>query len=286
MTTTLNSKLTLVMLIVVAWSLAPSAHAAEILIATTPEIPVAGEDFTLSVRLAVEGDSINAAEGVLKLSGAEVKSISTGGSAFSLWPIEPRYMPGAHSIEFAGGVPGALQSTESTLLFTVVARAPVAGLYTVSLESARAFKANGLGTPLYIEPFSKRISVAASGEPQAKKQQDTVPPQFVSVETGQDPSLFGGRTFISFFASDDQSGVASYEVKEGWWSRYKKADRYYVLNDQTLGKDIWVRVTDASGNTAVHKIDSPHQTNARWFIVGGILIVLLAAFAYRRKRKQ
>lgn len=264
---------------IVAWSFGAPVQAARLTVTTVPTKPVAGEEFVIEARLLTDGDAINAAEGTFALKGFTVKSVSTGGSAFTLWPVEPRYAPGSHSIEFAGGAPTSIEAGGNVPLLSIRALAPAAGSYTLSLESARAFKSDGRGTPVGIPSISKEISVAASGDHGASVPKDMVPPEFVSVEVGRDASLFDGKAYISFFASDDQSGVATYEVREGFFSLYQKADRYYVLNDQSQGKDVWVRVTDAAGNSEVYKIPSAQPRSSVWW-VGGILLIVMALGIY------
>lgn len=262
------------------------AYAAQILVSTTPTAPVAGETFTIEARLATEGDQINAAEGTFVLEGAAVLSVSTGGSAFSLWPVVPRYAPGTREIEFAGGVPSAIGPGEDVMLFSIEARAPASGSYALALKAARAFKADGKGSVLPVSGFSKKVAVASSSQPVAQKSKDSTAPQFVSVEVGQDPALFDGQKFVTFFATDDNSGVTSYEVKEGWFGLYKPADRYYVLEDQSQGSSVWVRVTDAAGNSVTEKIASIHTGSTSLFMWGGILLVLVLGVWYLLARKK
>lgn len=271
-------------LIVAAYSVGTPVQAAQIMFSTAPA-PAAGKPFTIEVRLNTQDDAINAAEGSVTLSGLDVQSVSTGGSALSLWPVAPQYSLSTHSIEFAGGLPGSIAAGEDILLFTIVAQAPV-GSYPLSAAGVRVFKADGRGTPVAVAAFSKKVAVAAAGGASPAAVKDTTAPQFVSVEVGHDPSLFDGQTYLSFFATDDQSGVTSYEVREGWLGGYKKADRYYVLADQTQGHDVWVRATDAAGNTTIKKISAVHGSSTLWWWLGGILLLVAAGYMYRSRRKK
>ncbi len=273
-------------LVAAVWSLGATAEAAQITVSTTPAAPAAGEAFTILLRLNTQGDALNAAEGSVVLTKLDVRSVSTGGSALSLWPIEPRYSPGSHSIEFAGGLPGSIAAGEDVPLFTIVAQAPSAGSYTVSVGHARAFKSDGRGTPVAIAASTKTITVGAGPGTAVQEPKDTTAPQFVSAEVGQDPSLFDGRTYLTFFATDDKSGVSTYQVKEGWFGRYHDADRYYVLLDQEQGKTLWVRATDADGNTATKKIPTAHPLSTWKVLVGGILILLALMVMYRSHKKR
>lgn len=266
---------------------AAPARAAELSFVTVPQEPAIGAPFTIEVYLSTEEDSINAAEGSVSLGSLEGVEVSTGGSVFTLWPVLPRYSRGTQSVEFAGGLAGSVAAQEKVKLFEVRAQAPVAGSYAVSLGAARAFKNDGRGTPVAIPGARASIQVVAEGEQELPAPaRDVAPPEFVSVEVGQDASLFSGRKYVSFFAKDDESSISKFEVKEGWFGRYTEADRYYVLKDQEQGRDIWVRVTDAAGNTAVEKISSAHSNNAWMWIVGGILTLLAFIAVYRTLRKR
>lgn len=285
--TTFITKLFAVFVLLCAGATASEAHAAQLLVGTTPAVPAAGEMFTIEVRLQTEEDTINAVEGSINLGSLRVERVHTGGSGLSLWPTEPRYSPGSHTVEFAGGVPGGILQGEEVLLFTIEVQAPAAGTYTVEASSLRAFKNDGTGSAVAVAPISSKVSVVAeSSSLAASVPKDSTDPQFVSVEVGSDPSLFDGRSYLTFFATDDQSGVSRYQVKEGWFSRYKDADRYYVLADQSGGTDVWVRVTDAAGNTATKKISSTHGTSAWQLLLGGILILLAFTLVYQRCRKK
>lgn len=64
---------------------------------------------------------------------------------------------------------------------------------------------------------------------------------------GQDPRVFGGKYFVSFFTTDSKSGVDHYEIKEGD-NGYKTAQSPYLLSDQNLRSVVRVRAYDVAGN--------------------------------------
>jgi hypothetical protein len=270
------------------WSIASGAYAAQITFTMAPQSPAAGEDVAVTVRLDTQKDSLNAVEGSISIpKDLMVEGVNTGGSALSLWPVEPRFVPGSSKVEFAGGVPAGIAPGRDVVLFTITAKASAPGTYAVAPASVRGFRDDGQGTAFSIGGSAAKISVGmqASSEPQA--QEDTMPPQFISVEVGQDPALFGGRRYVAFFATDDNSGVSYYEVKEGLLGRYTRADRYYVLSDQGGGSAVWVRAVDAAGNSTVKKIPSPRSALAFAYLGGGILIVLagIAWMRYVRRKR-
>lgn len=270
------------------WSLGAMAHAAQITFTAAPIAPAAGEEFTIAVRLSTQDDSLNAVEGSVSVpKDIAVKNVSTGGSVLSLWPAQPRFVPGSGKVEFTGGVPAGVPAGADMLLFTITAVASAPGSYTFALDSARGFRDDGKGTGFMISGLQYKVSVGTQASAPAPQEKDTTAPQFISVEVGQDPALFDGRRYLTFFATDDQSGVNYYEVKEGWFSRYTKADRYYVLSDQEQRFAVWVRAVDQAGNRTAQKIPSQHPDYSLVYWGGGILLIVAIVFVqYLRRPRQ
>lgn len=266
---------------------APSVHAATLEISTVPAAPEAGKDFLIEIRTSTDGSPINAAEGSVTLpAGIAVQGVQTGGSVFSLWPVEPRFVRSTNTVEFTGGTPNALTNLSHALLFTVGARAQAAGTYAVSAGNARAFLSDGKGTPVQFAPVVKKITVGSKSSNEEVKTKDTTPPQFVVAELGNDTSLFNGNTYLTFFATDDKSGVKEYSVKEGLFGGYVPAEHYYVLKDQSLKKDLWVRATDFEGNQITKKIPATHPALPWSLIIGSILVAVIGLLLWMRFLKR
>ena len=103
---------------------------------------------------------------------------------------------------------------------------------------------------------------------------------------GQDPSLFGGKYFISFSATDNESGMNYFAVQEGS-GEFVQTESPYVLQDQTLSGIITVKAVDKAGNVAIKSIDlrpkNPVKVNYWiWGVVAGLIILLLIAIKYRK----
>ena len=271
------------------------AHAATLSFVTTPAESVVNQQMRVSVHLNTGTDSINAVEGLIMLpASVQLSQLNTGGSGFSLWPTEPQFSFSTHRIVFAGGVPGGVVPKQDILLFTFSLTASSTGAYTVSSQDVAVYRNDGLGTRLVVPNHSQDIkvgrtngTVSSAASPDAIP--DTTPPHFVSVAMGSDPSLFGGKFYISFFATDNQSGIDHYDIKEGWSTKYLLADRYFVLHDQTLQSIIYVRATDAAGNSVVTVIPATHEPSRLWVVGGGILFVVLLVWVvaqHRQKKKK
>lgn len=247
-------------------------QAAGVQLKLSPQNPGSGQEFAIGVYLSADVD-FNAAEGSIVVPpNLSVRRIHTGGSAFSLWPAQPQYYPASRLVEFAGGSTQDVFAGNEILLFTILLTGEP-GMYTISARDVRVFKNDGDGTPNAVPAASAQFTVRVLAE-DAEDAPDTSAPEFVSVEIGQEPSLFGGRKYLVFVATDDRSGVTRYEVKEGWLSVYRPVERYYVPKDQSLGTDLWVRATDASGNSVIQKI--PAQ-GGHWVLLGTLMTGLLGA---------
>ena len=264
---------------------APTARAATISFVTTPgTVPT---DTVVTVELATDGDALNVVEGSVAVpQGLTVASISTGGSALSLWTQEPKFVPGGRTIEFAGGTPAGLSAHSVVKLFSFTASSQGPKV-TGAKATGVAYKSDGKGTPVPLSSGSWASGAKQEGASTTSPHMDTVPPVFVYADVAQDPTLFGGKAYLTFAATDDSSGVAYYEVKEGSGA-YEKVDKYYVLHDQSRGSTIVVRAVDVAGNTKEATLIPQHTplVSRVAIAVAVVLVVVLAVLFVRRRMKR
>lgn len=259
------------------------SHAMQAMFVTKSDLLTAGEPIVVEVRLATQEDAINAVEGVIQLpNDVSVEQVHTGGSSFTLWPNAPKYVPGTHTIEFTGGVPGGIAPHQQVLVFSFTMRAPIPGSYPVSVKKITTYLNDGYGTAVRVPLITQKFSVGEGDAPALAKAKDVTAPEFISVELGSDPTLFDGKSYVTFFAKDAESGVVRYEVKEGFFSVYTPADTYYVLKDQSLKSAVKVRAIDAAGNSATYTVSS---SNRPLLVLAAISLLLGATmFIVRRLR--
>lgn len=174
---------------------------------------------------------------------------------------------------------------------------------------------DGLGTPaqLFVTDATFLIGPPTAEGVENKwfdiVRNDDIRPEPFSVQLLRDDSVYGGKWFIAFSTLDKQSGLDHYEVyetdidREGYvrgtrkdeTSEWKEAKSPYLLEDQSLNSIIRVRAIDKAGNERIAgKIpeESLRQTTKEpinktlFFVVGGILLILLiiAAIQFLRKR--
>lgn len=101
----------------------------------------------------------------------------------------------------------------------------------------------------------------------------TLPSPF-ELEIGKDPTLFEGRYFLSFAATDKTSGLDHYEISETKRGRedvWKIGTSPYLLEDQSLESIIRVRALDKAGNEQVAEFFPPEKPP---FFQMAILIVV------------
>ncbi len=249
---------------VVFFLVTPSAHAARVYFEPQLTSYKVGDGFSLSLFIDTEGQSINALElnvAVPKL--LKIKDISKNSSVIQLWVNEPSFS--SETVSFTGGTPGGI-STSRGLIGKIYFEAAAIGDGNIALLSnSSVFLNDGDGTKLGLQttggPIFKIIprpkeTGAVSPESQKpptkddedKETKDGKKPEGFKIFVGEDPRVFNGQNFISFFSTDKDSGIDRYEVKEGR-DDYKVARSPYLLSDQEKMRTvIRVRAYDAAGN--------------------------------------
>lgn len=104
-----------------------------------------GETISVRVQLNTMGQTINAADGRIRVSGSGVSvvGVSQDGSIFSLWAEEPRVS--GNDITFSGGIPAGYQGSNGTIM-TITLRATSAGTPRLSFQDGSVLAADGRGS--------------------------------------------------------------------------------------------------------------------------------------------
>lgn len=216
-----------------------------------------GDVFKVDVMADSEGDSINACEAEISFdrNKAEVIDISTGGSILSLWPEAPRYYNDQGRILLTGGMPGGFKGQGKVVSVVFKAIGPGQG-FIIFDEGSRILMNDGNGTVAELEKRSASFAVSSApgGDDQWGKElsEDKNPPRPFKIKKGSDPAIFEGKYFISFSATDRETGIAYYQVKEGS-SDWVTADSPYLLENQDPSQEISVRAVDKAGNERIEK---------------------------------
>lgn len=209
-----------------------------------------GDTVFVKVYLDTQGQEINAAEGQISIDGpAQVTFINVGGSIFSLWPIKPSYLN--NEISFAGGTPSGVFGGRLKL-FDVALKFNAKGQILLTFKNGSAYANDGRGTKIDIVKSSEEIVVDRvlgdqKNEVEGMVLGDKIAPPKFSIELGRDNDSFEGKYFLSFYASDNDSGINRYEVKEGSNPPVRSGNTY-VLRDQGLKSKVEVVAYDNAGN--------------------------------------
>lgn len=253
-----------------------------------------GDTVVVELRLSTGNEKINAIDGAIDFdsSALQVKEMSTGGSIFTVWPRQPLVTDTISEIFFAGGTPGGFSGDGLVAKFAFLAKRSGDTDIYISGDTD-LFLNDGQGTKVKPEIKTAQITIAkadstikaqnAWGQTLAN---DMESPQNLAVRVGKDASVYGGRYFISFFATDDGSGIDHYEVKEGN-ADFKKVEGDYILQDQSLKSKVLVLAMDKAGNKNIVEFDPAKEVssgfwNMIWQAVAVIAAIAIVIFIIKR----
>lgn len=183
--------------------------------------------------------NVNAVEGVLKLpEGSVVKEVRTGGSVVQYWLETPFVQDG--SIPFSGMIPGGFSGTLGTddgagLVLSVVLEGSAEG---ATLTGGAVYQHDGSGTRLAVADSA----VSADGVEASPEEDGTAPEWARAIRLRED-----GRTFLILSGVDKGSGIAYFEVAEGFGA-FVRTSNPYELTDAHGLTFARVRVVDNAKN--------------------------------------
>lgn len=223
-----------------------------------------GDTFIVEIRLDTEKENINAAEVNLTFSQdiLEVKDLSSGNSILTFWVKEPTFSNQKGKVSFIGGIPGSYLGKDGVLgkiIFKVKEGGEEREAEIKFLDNSKVLLSDKKGTEAILttqEAIFKilpEIPEVIKKEWQEELEKDKIPPEPFKIEISQNSSIFEGKYFIVFSTTDKQTGIDHYEVKEGE-RKWKKAQSPYLLENQSLGEKIKVKVIDKAGNERIQMI--------------------------------
>lgn len=246
---------------------------------TEKQVFTVDEEFLVEVFIDTEDVSVNAVEGVVRfpLGLLTLKEIRDGNSSINFWVEKPASQK-AGEVYFSGITTGGF-SGANRFLFGMVLQANKIGSGSISWNGVQILQNDGLGTK--VKTQSKLLDFTVSGEKSGEQANlsivDTNPPEIFSPFIGSDPSIFNGQYFVVFSTVDKGVGIDHYEVREGIWGNYVRAESPYLLTDQALSKKVSVTAFDKSGNTRTIDIKAKNPSLRFQFgvIIGIILIICI-----------
>ena len=165
----------------------------------------------------------------------------------------------------------------------------------LGVDSA-AYLADGKGTEAPTHINNALVSIAGPPQGYVPVNQwnslllaDKQPPQNLQITVGQDPSVLGGKYFVSFSATDNDSGIDYYAVKEGSGD-FVQTESPYVLNDQTAPETVTVKAVNKAGGSVLGSTKfnpNPKKNNFKvWIIILVLLLLLGIAGVFYKKIKK
>ncbi len=246
----------------------------------TPDTPVpVGQEFFVPITLDTQGESVNAIEGniVFPHSLLEMIDIESGNSIINFW-IEKPQRQGAEKIIFSGITPGGFVGSNQNI-FTLVFRAKEPGLGNIHGSNFQVLRHDGMGTALPLEINTAWVEVNSSTSDnffgQVQREDREIPESFVPYVT-QDPHLFSGKYTLIFSSQDKGSGIDHYEVKEGKNANYEVFESPYMIKNQALDTDIFIKAVDNFGNERIVVIEGENKIS--WYesiLKSGILLAVI-----------
>lgn len=250
--------------------------------------PSATDPQTVAVTLDTQGEQVNAVELHLSFDTDlfSVSGINTGGSVIDLWVSGPSFSNALGTVDLAGIIPGGDTVASGTIAtITLVPKEPEVKTGFI-FDSGQVLLNDGKGTPAPLSVVINPFTLAGAGS--APPALTTKAPNAFTPEVGQDPSIFGGKYFLVFSTTDQQSGIDHYDVLEvpagtkvTSSSPWTTATSPYLLQDQSLSSDIYVRAVNNAGNFRVEEIPATHpapsgtSAESDAAVILGVIMVLL-----------
>lgn len=273
-----------------------------------------GDLFETSLFLNSEDESVNAMEGRVNFSSdiLKLRQIKDGNSIVNFWvekPYEKQDIRDKRQVEviFSGIIPGGYQK-EKGFIFSLIFEAVKEGSGNIDVSNAIVLKNDGLGskTDLKIKKFPVVVLENEEGiksedlkilSEEINYENDRNPPEEFKPEVAYLESIGQNKWFVVFSATDKESGVDYYEVKESrkffpffpnggkWW----KTESPYPLKDQKLKSFVYVKAVDKADNA---RVSSVAPLKLKWydnyFIWIIIILITLAgtrtAFAVKKNK--
>ncbi|MCX7589878.1 MAG: cohesin domain-containing protein [Patescibacteria group bacterium] len=285
------------------------------------------QEFKVDIYLNSENESINAFSGeiVYPADLIELKNILDGNSIINYWVDKPVNLPiyfdnvltNKNKIYFSGITPGGFNG-RSGLLLSLIFKAKNSGSGFISFQNSKFLLNDGQGTEILVKTNDFKFNILSSGTKIIDSNQvvlpiDNMPPEDFKPEVLQNPEMFDGKYFLVFQTQDKGRGIDHYEVLEWknkfsifdifkkiiWPQKYNlnskswtKTDSPYVLLDQKLQSNIYVKAVDKAGNEKIVFLSAQNQIKwyenyENWIIIIIVLIIIiLIRLKFKKKFKN
>lgn len=285
-----------------------NASAATVYLESTKNAMAVGDTAVLTLKINTSSTTINVVEGNVRLESTgdtiEVQEFSLANSALGLWPRTPSLSKDSKVVSFVGGIPGGFNA-EGAILFKIIVQALQEGSVTMSPQDIVTFAndgsgirlpASGRGITIQVGP---RASTPPSNDWEGVVSSDETAPEDFTIVTGNDQSVFDGKTFAFFSAIDNQSGINYYEVSEDGAPAVRSGSTYVLIN-QSGTATLEVTAVDKAGNRKIARYpegapsgpaeDVPAEASLKgvvWLsVIATLLLIGIGASLYKKRFKK
>lgn len=248
------------------------------------------EQFRIDVILDTQNENLNAVEGTLIFPQnlLAFSRFTLGDSIINFWLQKPGLESGGEII-FSGIIPGGYYGKGK--IFSVVFKALEQGDVSFELAGLKVLLNDGQGTAKNLNDSRYTMTIkrgAETGLIQLENGDDFEPPESFSVHLAKDKDIFEGKWFIVFETQDKKSGIDHFEVAErkpGFLISGKPSgfewvftESPYVLKNQELKSDVYVKAVDGTGNERIEFLAAPGAIGwyKNYFV--WIIILVVAVF--------
>ena len=250
------------------------------------------EQTMVSVYLDTRGESINALEGtVIVPASVKISDISYAQSAISFW-LEKPYLNSNKNIYFSGIIPGGFVG-DKVPLFSFTVSSGILGDVKLKFNNTKVLLNDGLGTSAKGNAKDYIFLVVSNSTGASVTELiDTELPELFTPIISHDKNIFDDKFFAVFYTQDKRSGIDHYEIaEERWFKRfsYEKLkwstiESPYILTDQTLSSNLYIKAIDKKGNTRViwiSPVNPPFAYNYEFIFAIMILIGAILFYSLR-----
>jgi hypothetical protein len=294
----------IIVVLVLAFAAPCIMHAAALRVTVDNNAVSIGEPIHVDVSLDTQGKTVNTIQSEILIPENlfRVAAVNDGASIVSFW-IAPPTASSSGEIDLAGIVPGGYSGPAGPIVsFTLMPL--TSGNGNITIATATVLANDGLGSVLPVTLAGADISVTSStyaGSSTMENFSAIAPDLFTPVITS-DPNLFNGAFFLVFSTVDKGSGIDRYEVLEAPTNplsritpSWQVATSPYLLRDQSLSSNIYVRAVNHAGSFLVVELPAEHpytiiptRSRITLFAIATLLLILifLVLFFVRRIRRR
>jgi hypothetical protein len=304
----MNKKYTIIIGILILAFAAPGIiRAATLNITADKNVTSIGEPIRVDISLDTKGESVNTVQSSILVppDHFQIAAVNDGASIVSFWITQPT-ASSSGEIDLAGVIPGGYNGPSGSLV-SLVLTPLAAGTGNITIATATVLANDGNGTALPIALASTDILVQSSTYTGSSTAEDysMITPELFTPVVASDPDLFNGAFFLVFSTVDKGSGIDHYEVLEAPTNpssrvtpSWQTATSPYLLQDQSLSSNIYVRAVNHAGTFLVVELPARYPYDAvatrsrvTFSVVVALLLVLALAllaffFVARMRRKQ